>query len=187
METGFIRYRLEHIKEVVSIGSASFFRSFFGVFAAIMINRAAGSYSTSALAGISVATRVMMFPFGIVLGFGQGYQPVVGYNWGAQRYDRVKESYEFAVNRSRNGNTAAIETLNADYTGVALEATATYSVQGNIMQIAVPRAALGLDEGGDFYFKVADGVADPAEIMDYYATGRSLPMGRLSYLYQMDE
>ena len=25
------------------------------------------------------------------------------------------------------------------------------------------------------------------EIMDYYATGRSLPMGRLSYLYQMDE
>ena len=43
------------------------------------------------------------------------------------------------------------------------------------------------DDGGDFYFKVADGVADPAEIMDYYATGRSLPMGRLSYLYQMDK
>ncbi|MDO5121869.1 MAG: MATE family efflux transporter [Erysipelotrichaceae bacterium] len=104
METGFIRYRLEHIKEVVSIGSASFFRSFFGVFAAIMINRAAGSYSTSALAGISVATRVMMFPFGIVLGFGQGYQPVVGYNWGAQRYDRVKESYEFAVKVSVIGS-----------------------------------------------------------------------------------
>ena len=35
--------------------------------------------------------------------------------------------------------------------------------------------------------KVADGVADPAEIMDYYATGRALPMGRLSYLYQMDK
>ena len=34
---------------------------------------------------------------------------------------------------------------------------------------------------------VADGVADPAEIMDYYVTGRSLPMGRLSYLYQMDQ
>ena len=97
------------------------------------------------------------------------------------------ESYEFAVNRARNGSTAAIEKLNADYTGETLAATATYSVQGNIMQIQVPRAALGLAEGGDFYFKVADGVADPAEIMDYYVTGRSFPMGRLSYLYQMDQ
>ena len=55
------------------------------------------------------------------------------------------------------------------------------------MQIMIPRAALGLEDGGDFYFKVADGVSNPAEIMDYYATGRSLPMGRLSYLYQMDK
>ena len=97
------------------------------------------------------------------------------------------ESYEFAVNRTRNGSLAAIETLNADYTGEALEATATYSVQGNVMQISIPRAALGLENGGDFYFKVADGVADTAEIMDYYVTGRAFPMGRLSYLYQMDE
>lgn len=97
------------------------------------------------------------------------------------------ESYEFAVNRTRNGSQAAIETLNADYTGTALEAAATLSVQGNILQIAVPRAALGLSDGGDFYFKIADGVADAAEIMDYYATGRSLPLGRLSYLYQMDK
>ncbi len=97
------------------------------------------------------------------------------------------ESYEFVINRGRDSSTATIEKLNADYTGEALEATATYSVQGNVMQIQVPRAALGLESGGDFYFKVADGVADPAEIMDYYATGRSLPMGRLSYLYQMDQ
>ena len=97
------------------------------------------------------------------------------------------ESYEFAVNRSRNGNAASIEKLNPDYTGDTLEVTATYSVQDNIMQISIPRAALGLENSGDFYFKVADGVSDPAEIMDYYATGRSLPMGRLSYLYQLDQ
>ena len=83
--------------------------------------------------------------------------------------------------------SATIEKLNSDYTGEALEASATYTVQGSVMQIMIPRAALGLEDGGDFYFKVADGVSDPAEIMDYYATGRSLPMGRLSYLYQMDK
>ena len=37
-----------------------------------------------------------MFPFGIILGFGSGYQPVAGFNWGAGRYDRVRESYRFA-------------------------------------------------------------------------------------------
>lgn len=97
------------------------------------------------------------------------------------------ESYEFVINRSRNANTASIESLNADYTGKTLRQTAVFSVQGNVMQISVPRAALGLESAGDFYFKVADGVSDPAEIMDYYCTGRSLPMGRLSYLYQIGE
>ncbi len=95
------------------------------------------------------------------------------------------ESYEFVINRSRTGNSATIERLNADFTGEKLEATATFTVQGNVMQVSVPRAALGLANVGDFYFKVADGVADTDEIMDYYTTGRSMPMGRLSYLYQI--
>jgi len=38
----------------------------------------------------------MMFPFSIILGFGTGFQPVAGFNWGAKRYDRVMESYRFA-------------------------------------------------------------------------------------------
>ena len=53
------------------------------------------------------------------------------------------------------------------------------------MQISVPRAALGLNDAEDFYFKVADGVETPAEIMNYYDSGRSMPLGRLSYLYQI--
>jgi Na+-driven multidrug efflux pump len=39
----------------------------------------------------------MMFPFGIILGFGNGFQPVAGFNWGAKRYDRVEESYRFSA------------------------------------------------------------------------------------------
>ncbi len=95
------------------------------------------------------------------------------------------ESYEYAINRARTDGKASIEALNADYTGTALEASATYTVQGNVMQVSIPRAALGLETASDFYFKVADGVENPAEIMSYYASGRSLPVGRLSYLYQI--
>ena len=82
-------------KEVLSIGSSSFFRSVLTVVASVAINRVAGSYSTAALAALSVANRVMEFPFAFILGFGQGYQPVVGFNWGAKAWKRVRESYVF--------------------------------------------------------------------------------------------
>lgn len=84
-------------KEVLSIGSASFFRSALGVVASVLLNNVAGSISTAALAAFSISNRVMQFPFAIILGFGQGYQPVVGYNWSAKRAKRVRESFSFAT------------------------------------------------------------------------------------------
>ena len=91
-----IKFLMNDVKEVLAIGSSSFFRSALSVVAAVSINRVAGSYSTAALAALSVANRVMDFPFAIILGFGQGYQPVVGFNWGAKAWKRVRESYVFS-------------------------------------------------------------------------------------------
>ena len=82
--------------EIVAVGSSSMFRSGLAIVSAIVLNNIAGSISDSVLAGIGVSTKVMMFPFGFVLGFGTGFQPVAGYNWGAKRYDRVLESYRFS-------------------------------------------------------------------------------------------
>lgn len=81
---------------VVSVGSSSMFRSGLAVLSAILINDIAGNISDSVLAGIGVCTKIMMFPFSIILGFGTGFQPVAGFNWGAKRYDRVRESYRFS-------------------------------------------------------------------------------------------
>ena len=84
------------VTEVVSVGSSSMFRSGLAVVAGILLNTLAGDISDSVLAGIGVCTKIMMFPFSIILGFGNGFQPVVGFNWGAKRYDRVKEAYRFS-------------------------------------------------------------------------------------------
>ena len=84
------------VTEVVSVGSSSMFRSGLAVVAGILLNTLAGDISDSVLAGIGVCTKIMMFPFGIILGFGNGFQPVAGFNWGAKRYDRVKEAYRFS-------------------------------------------------------------------------------------------
>lgn len=83
--------------EIISVGSSSMFRSGLAVVAGILLNNLAGQFSDSVLAGIGVTTKVMMFPFSVLLGFGTGFQPVAGFNYGAKRFDRVMESYRFAT------------------------------------------------------------------------------------------
>lgn len=82
--------------QIVSVGSSSMFRNGLAVISAILLNNIAGEISDSVLAGVGVTTKVMMFPFGILLGFGTGFQPVAGFNWGAKRYDRVRSGFRFA-------------------------------------------------------------------------------------------
>ena len=85
------------ISKIVSVGSSSMFRSGLAVVAGILLNDMAGNISDSVLAGIGVSTKVMMFPFSIILGFGTGFQPVAGFNWGAKRFDRVMDCYKYAA------------------------------------------------------------------------------------------
>jgi Na+-driven multidrug efflux pump len=90
------RFSRDIISKIVSVGSSSMFRNGLAVVAGILLNDLAGNISDSVLAGVGVCTKVMMFPFCIILGFGNGFQPVAGFNWGAKRYDRVRESYKFS-------------------------------------------------------------------------------------------
>ena len=91
-----VHYSKDIVSKVVSMGSSSMFRSGLSVIAAIILNDLAGNISDSVLAGIGVCTKVMMFPFSIILGFGSGFQPVAGFNWGARQYSRVYECYRFS-------------------------------------------------------------------------------------------
>jgi len=101
------------LKEVISIGLPGTLRSFLAIVSGIFLNRLAGGISDSVLAGIGVTTKIMMFPFGIILGFGSGYQPVAGFNWGARRFDRVEESYRFAAKTAVIGATVMAVLLGA--------------------------------------------------------------------------
>ena len=90
------RLAMDIVTQIVAVGSSSMFRSGLAVVSAIMLNDLAGNISDSVLAGIGVSTKIMMFPFSIILGFGSGFQPVAGFNWGARRYDRVEQCYSFS-------------------------------------------------------------------------------------------
>ena len=86
--------------EIFRGGLPSLFRQVFNCAAAVSLNYCAALYAppgqeASAVAAFAVVTRIMMFAFSVVLGFCQGFQPVCGYNYGARKYDRVRESWLF--------------------------------------------------------------------------------------------
>ena len=88
-----ISFASDILREVTLMGIPSLLRMGLSVAAGILVNNIAGSYSDSALAATSVVTRIMMLPTSATLGFGQGFMPVAGYNWGARRFDRVKSAF----------------------------------------------------------------------------------------------
>lgn len=63
----------------------------------IVMNYLAGPYGDAAIAAMSIVSRFMMFMNSAVIGFGQGFQPVCGFSFGAGKYDRVKEAFWYCV------------------------------------------------------------------------------------------
>ena len=84
-------------KEILVTGAPSFYRQGLASITGIVLNQAAGVYGDSAIAAISIVTRALHFGFSALLGFGQGFQPVCGFNYGAKLYKRVSEAFWFCV------------------------------------------------------------------------------------------
>ncbi len=82
--------------DVISTGFPSFCRQILASLCTVLLNWAVKPYD-GALAALGVVQKVFMFAFSISLGIGQGYQPVLGYNHSAKRYDRVKSAYLFTL------------------------------------------------------------------------------------------
>ena len=92
-----IRLNAHYLFQIVNGGIPALFRQGLAAVATVLLNRAAGVYGDAAIAGMSVTTRVTMFVSSALIGFGQGYQPVCAFNYGAGKKDRVREGYFFCV------------------------------------------------------------------------------------------
>ena len=101
-----VRVKWSILGEIISVGMPSMLRSLLAVLTGVLLNRIAGEISDSLMAAIGVATKIMMFPFSIVLGFGSGFQPVAGFNWGARRFDRVRECFRYSSRMALWGSVA---------------------------------------------------------------------------------
>lgn len=81
--------------KIIRNGLPSFCRQGLASISTVMLNNAAAYYGDAAVAAISIVGKIFMLIFSVILGFGQGYQPVAGFNYGAGKYKRVKEALMF--------------------------------------------------------------------------------------------
>ena len=114
---GNLRIRLKNVcfrrdlfLEIGKGGLPSLCRQGLASIATICLNRSAGLYGDAAIAAMSVVSRAMMLAQSALIGFGQGFQPVCGFNYGAGLYARVKEGYWFCV-RLATGVLVALAAL----------------------------------------------------------------------------
>lgn len=90
-----------YYKNIFKGGIPSLVRQGIGSVATILLNKAAGQYGAeaadAAIAAMGVVTRITNFAYAALIGFGQGFQPVCGTNYGAKNYKRVKEAFFYCV------------------------------------------------------------------------------------------
>lgn len=87
-------------KNIVIGGTPSLARQGLAAISSICFNTVAGGYGDAAVAAIGIVNRIMHFASSALIGFGQGFQPVCGFNYGAKLYKRVQKSFYFCVKYS---------------------------------------------------------------------------------------
>ena len=99
-----IRFSFRYLSKELSIyktffgnGMPSLFRQGLASAASVTLNHAAAYYGDAAVAAMSIVGKIFMMVYCVLIGFGQGYQPVVGYNYGAGEYARVRAAYRFLM------------------------------------------------------------------------------------------
>ncbi len=92
-----VRFKWLYCKMIIKGGLPSLARQSLASFATISLNHAAQPYGDAAIAAMGVVQRISMFGASAMIGFGKGFQPVCGFNYGAGLYSRVKEGFKFCV------------------------------------------------------------------------------------------
>lgn len=95
---GIYRLKGKVVKGTLSIGMAPFLMNSCACIVVILINRGLGTYGGDfAIGAYGIVNRVVFLFIMIVIGINQGMQPIAGYNYGAQHYDRVLKVLKYTL------------------------------------------------------------------------------------------
>lgn len=98
IRVGDLRLDRSIILESSAIGSASFFRQISSSILIIIMNNTLKVYGGGlSIAAYGIIHRLLMFVSMLIFGIAQGLQPIIGFNYGAKRFDKVRQSLTLAI------------------------------------------------------------------------------------------
>lgn len=104
LERKHLRIRAKYVRAVASLGMASFCNQLAMMVVQIVLNNSLKHYGSLSIYGdsiplacVGIVMKVNQVFFSIVIGLGQGSQPIESFNYGAKKYDRVREAYKVAI------------------------------------------------------------------------------------------
>lgn len=83
--------------QILLVGFPTICRQGFASLSSALLNNAASRYSDAAVAALTISNKVYLLLRSIVIGIGQGFQPVAGYNYGAGNYARTRQAFWFST------------------------------------------------------------------------------------------
>ena len=110
--------------QILKNGLPSLSRQGLASIASILLNQHAMVYGDAAVAAMAIVSKIFMMIFSVMIGFGQGYQPVAGFNYGAGNMERVKAALKF--------------TLRVGIIGMSCAAVALFFVASSLMSAFIP-------------------------------------------------
>lgn len=93
-----LKLRKEILKQIVSIGFAPFGRQIGASMVTVILNNSlkiyGGDIANASMGVIHSISTLMIMP---IFGINQGSQPIIGFNYGAKQYNRVKKALTLAI------------------------------------------------------------------------------------------
>lgn len=129
-----LSFSAEIVGAVLRFGTPSLFRQSMTGVAAICLNNVAKDFGEPVIAAITIVNKIIMLGSSVVIGFGQGFQPVCGFNSGAGRHDRVYETFAFCLKAS----TAFIAVYGAIVFAFAEQLTAVFRDDPEVISAGLP-------------------------------------------------
>ena len=92
-----VRINKDRVYHILAGGMPNFSRQSITSIASILLNVVAAKYGDGIIAALTISSRIVALAYMIMIGWGQGFQPICAMNYGAKQYDRVKKAFKFAV------------------------------------------------------------------------------------------
>ena len=104
LDKSCFKLSLSHCRKIFILGASACFNQIAMTIVQIVLNNTLSHYGAQSVYGgdiplacAGIITKVNMIFMSFVIGISQGIQPIIGFNYGAEKYERVRKSYLLAL------------------------------------------------------------------------------------------